>query len=233
MKKAVNNLSIVLCYVILISFFAGCGLFFNPSKHVQAALDFVYKGEFDEYSKLNSVSIDQLKSEYEANYQERANQLAKFLSFVDKNGNVKMNESVRSQTVEFAKKLYSKANYKISDSVEKMGNYGYIVHASVSPIILFEDVKNKIQNFANEYNADITNGKYNDKNAYSEDDVNTIYQQGILDIINQNIDNVRYAEPQNVELRFIHTGRATTEGENTICEDDISELSKLIVKYPH
>ena len=232
MKKSVNNLLIILCYVIFVVFFAGCGLFFNPSNHVNATLNFVYKGEFEQYSKLKSIRVDELKNEYEKNYEERAGQLAKLLSFVDENGNVKMSESIKSQLVEFAKTLYSKADYKLSDSVEKMENYGYIIKVQVLPIMIFEDSKDQVKSFADKYNSDIIEGKYNDKTAYSEDDVSQIYQQGILDILKEKINNLRYGEPQYVDLRFIHTGNAKADSEDTLCEEDVNKLSELIVKYP-
>ena len=64
-KKSVNNLLVVLYYIVFVIFFAGCGLFFNPSTHVKATLNFVYKGEFEQYSKLKSIPVDELKNEYE------------------------------------------------------------------------------------------------------------------------------------------------------------------------
>ena len=104
MKKSVNNLLIILYYIIFVLFFTGCGVFFNPSNHVNATLNFVYKGEFEQYSKLKSIPVDRLKNEYEKNYEERADQLAKLLSFVDENGNVKMSESIKSQLIDRLKK---------------------------------------------------------------------------------------------------------------------------------
>ena len=232
MKKSVNNLLVVLYYIVFVIFFFFCGLFFNPSTHVKATLNFVYKGEFEQYSKLKSIPVDELKNEYEKNYEERAGQLAKLLSFVDESGNVKMSESIKSQMIEFAKALYSKADYKFSDSVEKMENYGYIIKVQVLPIMIFEDSKDQVKSFADKYNSEIIEGKYNDKTAYSEDDVIEIYQQGILDILKEKINNLRYGEPQDVDLRFIHTGNAKADSEDTLCAEDVNKLSELIVKYP-
>lgn len=228
MKRVIGKINIVAILVAFSIFFTGCGLFFNPSKYVKASFDALYKGDFEEYSKMTSVTEDQIKRQHEASCEAQIDVLAKLFCFTDDSENISIDDSIRQQIKEIYKELYSKIEYNVEDNAEKIED-GYVVHVSVSPMLIFEDSMDEVNEFVEQYNADILSGKYNDMNAYSQEVLNNLYQQEILKIFKGKMDDVRYGEPEDINIRVM---RNNDKNSNYINADDLLKFSQLIIKYP-
>ncbi len=228
MKKVIRNMNIIAILVAFSVFFTGCGLFFNPSKYVKASFDTLYKGEFEEYSKIASVTTDQAQKKYDDSCAAKIDDLAKLFGFTDDSDNISIDNSVREQIKDLYKELYSKIEYTVEDNSEKIED-GYIVHVSVSPMLIFEDSMDEVNEFVSQYNADILSGKYNDMNAYSQEALNNIYQQGILKVFKDKMNDIRYGEPEEISIRVM---RNNDKNSHYINADDLIKFSQLIIKYP-
>lgn len=228
MKRVIRKFNIVAILIAFSVLFTGCGLFFNSSKYVQASFDALYKGEFEEYSKMTSVAMDQLERQHDACCEAQIDVLAKLFSFTDEAGNISVDNSTREQIKDLYKELYSKLEYTVEDKSEKIQD-GYVVHVSVSPMLIFEDSMNEVNEFVSQYNVDILSGKYNDQNAYSQEALSTLYQQEILKVFKKKMDNIRYGEPEDISIRVM---RNNDKNSNYINADDLQKFSQLIIKYP-
>lgn len=228
MKKVIRNINIIAIFVAFSVFFTGCGLFFNPSKYVKASFDALYKGDFEEYSKMTSATKDQIQKQYDSSCESQIDVLTKMFCFTDDSKDINIDASIREQIKDLYKELYNKIEYMVEDNAEKIED-GYIVHVSVSPMLVFEDSMDEVNEFVSQYNADILSGKYNDQNAYSEEFLNTLYQQEILKIFKRKMNDVRYGEPENIDIRVM---RNNDKNSNYINADDLLKFSQLIIKYP-
>lgn len=228
MKKVIRNMNIIAILVAFSVFFTGCGLFFNPSKYVKASFDALYKGDLEEYSKIASITTDQAQKKYDDSCAAKIDDLAKLFGFTDDSDSISIDNSVREQIKDLYKELYSKIEYTVEDNSEKIED-GYIVHVSVSPMLIFEDSMDEVNEFVSQYNADILSGKYNDTNAYSQETLNNIYQQGILTIFKKKMNDIRYGEPEEINIRVM---RNNDKNSHYINADDLIKFSQLIIKYP-
>ena len=65
MKKVFAKINVIVVLIAFSLLVVGCGLFFNPSKYVRASFDALYKGQFEDYSKMTSSTIDQIERQYD------------------------------------------------------------------------------------------------------------------------------------------------------------------------
>lgn len=228
MKKIIAKINVVAILIAFSFLFVGCGLFFNPSKYVDAYVDAIYKGNFEDYSKMTSSTTDQIQKKYDACCESQVDVFAKLFGFTDESGNISVDDAIREQIKNLYKELYGKIEYTVEDSAEKIHD-GYIVHVSVSPILIFEDRMNQVNEFVDQYNSDVVSGKYNDQNVYSQEFLNTLYQQKILEVFNSRVDDIRYGESENIDIRIM---KNNDKNSYYINADDLVKFSKLVVKYP-
>lgn len=207
---------------------SACGLFFNPSTYVKAALDALYKGELEQYSNVTSTPISQAQSQYEAGYKSQADVLATVYGFTDKNGIINMSDQIRAQVEDLCKELYGQIEYKINEKYEKTKSE-YKVEVKVTPITTLKDNMMAINEFVENYNANIIAGKYNDEIVYSQDMIDLEYEQGILDILKNVINNPTYGQPQTIFVRVMCDVDRNSYYINT---DDLIAMNKAIIKYP-
>lgn len=228
MKKVIGNINIVSILVVFSVFFTGCGLFFNPSKYVKAYFDTIYKGDFDEYSKITSIKKEQAQEKYDDSCKAKIDYFAKVFCFTDDAGNISIDDSIREQIKDLYKELYSKIEYTVDDNSTKIED-GYIVNVSVSPMLIFEDSMDEVNEFVSQYNADILSGKYNDINVYSQGTLNNLYQNGILKVFKDKMNDIRYGEPEEISIRIM---RNNDKNSYYINIDDLNKFSQMIIKYP-
>ncbi len=228
MKKVFAKINIIAVLVAFSFLAVGCGLFFDPSKYVRASFNALYKGQFEDYSKMTSSTIDQIERQYDTCCESQVDVFAKLFGFTDEAGNVSVDDSTREQIKALYKELYGKIQYTVEDNSEKIQN-GYVVHVSVSPMLIFEDSMNQVNEFVDQYNSDIVLGKYNDQSAYSQEFLNKLYQQKILEVFKNKINDVRYGESEKIDIRVM---KNNDKNSNYINADDLAKFSKLVIKYP-
>lgn len=100
-----------------------------------------------------------------------------------------------------ARNIYSKANYKV-DKARKDGSV-YLVDITIYPIHLFAQTSAEVTAYVNSFNEEVKAGTYND---YSLADYETVFAQGLLDILNSGCENMTYAEPEIVTVEIIEDG---------------------------
>lgn len=228
MKKNIKSFNIVAILVAFSVLFTGCGLFFNPSKYVKAYFDTIYKGDLDEYSKMTSITTDQAQKKYDDSCEAQVDYFAKMFCFTDDSDKISVDNSIREQIKDLYKELYSKIEYTVEDSSEKTED-GYVVNVSVSPMLILEDSMDEVNEFVSQYNADILSGKYNDQNAYSQEALNNLYQQGVLKVLKDKMNDIRYGEPEKISIRVM---KNNDKNSHYINADDLNKFSQLVIKYP-
>lgn len=228
MRKVIARINIIVILVASTFSLVGCGLFFNPGKYVSAYIDALYKGDFEDYSKMTSSTVDQIQKKYDSGCESQVDVFAKLFGFTDESGEISVDDSIREQIEDLYKELYGKIEYVVEDNAEKLQD-GYIVHVSVSPMLIFEDSMPQVNEFVDKYNADIVAGKYNDKNAYSQEYLNTLYQQEILKVFKSRVNDIRYGESEHIDIRIM---KNNDKNSYYINADDLVKFSKLVIKCP-
>lgn len=228
MKKIVARINVIAILVAFAFSLVGCELFFNPSKYVNAYFDAFYKGDFEVYSKITSSTVDQIQKKYDSCCEAQVDVFAKLFGFTDESGKISVDDSIREQIKDLYKELYGRIEYSVEDNAEKIQD-GYIVHVSVSPILIFEDSMAQVNEFVDKYNADIVAGKYNDKNTYSQEYLNKLYQQEILKVFKSRVNDIRYDQSDKIDIRIV---KNNDKNSYYINADDLAKFSKLVIKYP-
>lgn len=105
---------------------------------------------------------------------------------------------MRAPFEELAKHIYSKVNYKV-DKARKDGSV-YLVDVTIYPIDLFAQTSEEVIAYVESFNTDVKAGVYND---YTLTEYETVFAQGLLDILNAGCDNMSYAEPVVVTVEIV------------------------------
>lgn len=226
MKFILKTMSVLVFGVLVLS---GCSASFDPSLYIQTSLNAIYKGDFTSYTSVVGLPDETAQTNYENGYKSQVDVFAKMYSMVDKNDKSTLNDNTRSEVEQFYKEVYAQTFYQVSAESKAVDN-GYEVNVTVKPLKIFTDSSDAINDFVNQFNSDITAGKYNDTNQYPDDMLNnTIYARGILNILKQHLDSPNYADPKTIPVRVMHNAEKNSYYINA---DDLSKLSFAIIQMP-
>ena len=131
---------------------------------------------------------------------------------------------MREQFESLAKNIYSKVNYKV-DKARKDGSV-YLVDITIYPINLFAQTSADVTAYVDTFNNDVKAGTYND---YSLTDYETLFAQGLIDILNAGCENMSYADPQVVTVEIIEDGNKYYISDRDFMQIDAAMISSAIV----
>ena len=131
---------------------------------------------------------------------------------------------MREQFESLAKNIYSKVNYKV-DKARKDGSV-YLVDVTIYPINLFAQTSSEVTAYVDTFNNDVKAGTYND---YSLTDYETLFSQGLIDILNAGCENMSYADPQVITVEIIEDGNKYYISDRDFMQIDAAMISSAIV----
>lgn len=197
-RKNERRISLVVICTCLIACLTGCTA--NTEKryqsYIKSLISINYLGATKDYIKASGANQEDADALYQANIELLTDNILTYYS-------VKIDDApeMREQFQTLAKNIYSKVNYKV-DKARKDGSV-YLVDVTIYPINLFAQTSADVTAYVDSFNNDVKDGIYND---YSLTDYETVFAQGLIDILNAGCENMSYADPQVVTVEIIEDG---------------------------
>ena len=94
------------------------------------------------------------------------------------------------------------------------------------PINLFAQTSSEVTAYVDTFNNDVKAGTYND---YSLTDYETLFSQGLIDILNAGCENMSYADPQVITVEIIEDGNKYYISDRDFMQIDAAMISSAIV----
>lgn len=185
--------------------FTACGGFSaeDASAYVKSALDAEYKAEFDEYMK----QTDSTQEEAEAMYQQGLDTVTSGFG-LDSLG---ISDELAAQYRDVAADLLALAKYEVKDAVED--GDGYAVEVSYEPYIGAQTLDHDLNAALEEITASISD-------VQSEEELNEMVFQKVLEILQQKVAEPEYGE---AETYTIHVTKGS-DNVYSISQDDLVGL---------
>lgn len=217
MKQTLKPISLFLSLVLLLSLLSGCGKEeeFDASSYVQLGLDAIYLGKAEPYAEILNESPETILKNYEAGINAEVDTFIQFFSIRS------MTDEMRAEVAVFYKELYSHARYEVKDA-QKREDGVYAVEVTVSPIRLFPLITEELKVFFDAFNEDTKNGVYDD---LTEEEFETKYAQGILELSTQYLDKIQYASTETVLLTVSQNQKHSYQ------LDNFQEIDSKIIQY--
>ena len=194
MNKGFKGRVIAMMLIIALSL-TGC-TFGESGKYkfyVESLIAANYLGISDEYIKATGADETEAEALYLQNMTRLADNLNTYYDF-----NISSDHDLAPKMVELAKKIYSKAKYKVSPSHKDSGIY--YVNITIYPINILNQTAPDVDAYINDFNARAQAGEFVE---YTQDEYESEFASGIMDILFEACDHMEYKEPVNLTLRIL------------------------------
>jgi len=221
MKKQITVL-LITAFIISMAF-SGCTKKIVqdlPQTYVQGILDTLYLGQYnEEFLAITAPnSTDQLMQEYENGINTEVDYFAYYFNLPT------LSSKSRLVLIDMYKDIYIYSKYQVKPSVNQ-GNV-YSIDIVVSPIdIIYNVVQEYIAGYIEDMNNSQESGEFKD---LTEEEYNEMYVLGIVEIVQNNIENLGYLADQTVTVRV---GIDQEDGLYYIKDDDLAKIDECVIKY--
>ena len=123
-----------------------------------------------------------------------------------------------------AKNIYCFVIYQLV--IARKDGSVYLVDVTIYPINLFAQTSSEVTAYVDTFNNDVKAGTYND---YSLTDYETLFSQGLIDILNAGCENMSYADPQVITVEIIEDGNKYYISDRDFMQIDAAMISSAIV----
>lgn len=187
--------------------------------YIKSLIAINYLGATKDYIEASGANQEDADALYQANIDLLTDNILTYYSV-----NIDDAPEMREQFESLARNIYSKVNYKV-DKARKDGSV-YLVDITIYPINLFAQTSAEVTSYVETFNNDVKAGTYND---YSLTDYETLFAQGLIDILNAGCENMSYADPQVVTVEIIEDGNKYYISDRVFMQIDAAMISSAIV----
>lgn len=220
-KRKGKRISLALVCMLLVCSLTACTA--NVEKryqtYIKSLIAINYLGATKDYIEASGANKEDADALYDANIELLTDNILTYYS-------VKLDDApdMRESFKELARNIYSKVNYKV-DKARKDGSV-YLVDVTIYPINLFAQTSADVTAYVDTFNADVKAGTYND---YSLTDYETVFAQGLLDILNAGCETMSYADPQVVTVEIIEDGSKYYISDRDFMKIDTAMINSAVV----
>lgn len=183
MKQRTSLLMIVF---VLSALLTGCGREFDASGYVRACLDANTHGNFDEYTELTNITVEEAKK----NYEDRLDQEIAYLD------TYKADDETKQKFRSLFEKMYNNFKYEVGDAV-KNDDGSFTVPVTTYKLKAFGDITTDITTFATDFYKE--KAESGDTNV-TEDEINKVVVDFMYDYISNNLEEPEYEEGVSITV---------------------------------
>ena len=194
LKKA-----LVISLVLALTFsLTGCSLFDSKAKvysrYIISLLDINYKNESKDYMTLTGVSQKDAEAVYVANMDYQAHNLMNYYGIKEVDDG-----TILSEFYYLAQSIFANAKYEVTDVIHDSGSDSYTLQLTVYPLDTLETSYDRVVEYIESFNARVDEGDYNNT---TEEEYETEFAEGIIEILKSNVDNNKagYMDPVTLEI---------------------------------
>ena len=207
-------LSAVLCLAVL----AGCGSSFSATELVKGNLDLIYLNQYsDTYLKSVDLTKEEANQQYEDGIAVEVDYFCNYFNVVLDS----CDDTIEPQITEMYHQIYDHSKFEVGG--ESKNGDTYLVELTVYPIDIFQKfVEEDWETYLSQWQERYLAGEF-----ASEEEAETDWAQGLIDLVNARMDSIGYLDPQTVSVQV-------TKGEDglySIDNNDFSRIDGLMVAY--
>lgn len=207
-------LSAVLCLAVL----AGCGSSFSATELVKGNLDLIYLNQYsDSYLKSVDLTKEEANQQYEDGIAVEVDYFCNYFNVVLDS----CDDTIEPQITEMYHQIYDHSKFEVGG--ESKNGDTYLVELTVYPIDIFQKmVEEDWDAYLAQWQERYLAGEF-----ASEEEAETDWAQGLIDLVNARMDSIGYLDPQTVSVQV-------TKGDDglySIDNNDFSRIDGLMVAY--
>lgn len=220
-KQKGKRFSLVLVCMMLVFSLTACTA--NVEKryqtYIKSLIAINYLGATKDYIEASGANQEDADALYQANIDLLTDNILTYYSV-----NIDDAPDMREPFESLARNIYSKVNYKV-DKARKDGSV-YLVDVTIYPINLFAQTSADVTAYVEGFNNDVKAGTYND---YSLTDYETVFAQGLIDILNKGCETMSYADSQIVTVEIIEDGNKYYISDRDFMKIDAAMINSAVV----
>ncbi len=210
-KKAV---CIVLCLALVMGV-TGCGKKSSDYKaYVKSLITANYLGITDEYVDMTGSNEEDAEAIYLQNVTRLADNLSLYYGL-----EIAGDEQLAPAMVDLAKQIYGKAKFEVNRAYKD--NNIYYVELTIYPIDILNQTNDQVVEYVEQFNQAVDSGKYND---YSKEEYEYEFASGIIGILANAANEIKYGEPEVISVRIITSGDTYYIG-----NEDVRNIDRCIL----
>ena len=214
-------LTLILAGAVCLALLAGCGQNLSASDLVRNNLDLIY---LDKYTEEYLQQVSLTEEEAEANYNEG---IAVEVEYFATRFDIELDAcdaTIQPQLAEVLHQIYDHSRYEVGGSTKT--DEGYEVEVTIYPIDILQKVMEEdVDDFVSEWQFRGENGEFT---GMEEEEFETLWAQGIIDMVYARVDSIGYLAPQTVT---VHVVKNEATERYTIDSDDFMSVDLLILAY--
>lgn len=214
MKKYLKRLTVFLL-VISVFLLAGCKKPFDAKGYTQAVLDMITRGETEAYEEISKSSKEETQKQYDAVID----------AYMQEFGTLGFSDELTEKYREYIPNLMKKTKYTVQDAKEQ-DDGSFEVGVEVEPVIMLggveEDLKEKLQEYIEQVQTEIMNGKEVPSDAEMTEAAGTM----LYECLNNVLENPQYGEKSTIT---VHVQESDTENVWEIPNEDIDALVTALI----
>jgi len=196
MRSITKRLMTLGLVAVLICSLCGCSLFDSKAKiysrYVTSLLDINYKNVSKDYVTLTGVSQSDAEAVYVANMDYQAHNLMSYYGVKEVDDG-----TILSEFYYLAQTMLANAKYEVTDVKQDKNSDGYIVEVKIYPLDTLESTHDSIVSYIEGFNSKVDEGDYNNS---TEQEYETEFANGIIEILKSTCDNPGYMDPVVLEI---------------------------------
>lgn len=197
--KTLKKVSLLLCAVLAISMFAGCGAKFDASAYVKAVLDNSYKNDSSGYVSQKIATAEEAKKVYDQGIDTEMNALVSSAGF-------SISDDTKAKFRTTFEKLFAAADYTVKEA-EKQDDGSYKVTIEYKQLKVFE---NALKTFL-EKAGEVDQTSYTDQQALYDD-----LTMMLADCIDAEVAAAQYGDVETMTVTVKLANKAYTVDQNDL-----------------
>lgn len=196
MKSIIKKIMTLGLVAVLICSLCGCSLFDSKAKiysrYITSLLDINYKNVSKDYVTLTGVSQSDAEAVYVANMDYQAHNLMSYYGVKEVDDG-----TILSEFYYLAQTMLANAKYEVTKVKEDKSTNGYIAEVKIYPLDTLESTHDAIVSYIENFNSRVDEGDYNNT---TEQEYETEFANGIIEILKSTCDNPGYMDPVVLEI---------------------------------
>lgn len=196
MKSVSKKLAAFGLALVMLFSLTGCSLFDSRSKvysrYATSLLDINYKNVSKDYITLTGVSEEDAEAVYVSNMDYQAHNLMNYYGVKEVDDG-----TILSKFYYLAQSIFANAKYEVTDVKHDKDADSYTLEITVYPLDTLETTYDQVVEYIETFNTRVDEGDYNDT---TEEDYETEFAEGIIDILEGTVENPGYMDPIVLEI---------------------------------
>lgn len=211
MKKMKSHSMLLLILVFVIGVTAGCvGQKFNAVDYTKSCLDAMYKGEFEEYTKITNSKKEDAQKQYDENVK----------SIVEKFEAVGLSEELLKKYESLFRDLLRKTKYTVKEA-KKDSDGNFTVSVEIEQMQIFDGVMQKTTEQTQAWAEELTS---TGETIPTLEEINEKCFQIMYDLMAEKMKTVTYGEKQVVTVKV----KETEKNVYSLSEKDFEKIDAMM-----